>query len=184
MWDGRATSGGSGDPTCSATWLVVALGLSAVSAPSHTRHSDVPNDQANLVDGDGDEDEDNRSRRRRHCCCTPHHLTSQLVDTMPAQQEAPLAVRVGPMDAAHRLDWDILDLGYPQVSQSTVHMIDMDLHIFGLEEIAGGTRPVGVIVGTTFQQRVTGCGTDGLAFSCSHTAGRTRRATCGPWRRG
>lgn len=50
------------------------------------------------------------------------------------------------MDAAHRMDWDILNIGYPQSSQKMIHLIDMDLHIFGLEEIAGSTRPIAVIV--------------------------------------
>lgn len=64
------------------------------------------------------------------------------------------AKKVGPMDPAHRMDWAILDLGYPPVSKRTVHIADLDAHVWGLDLIEGGELPVAMIVSA----RVVRCG--------------------------
>jgi hypothetical protein len=51
-----------------------------------------------------------------------------------------------PLDPAHRMDWEPLHLGHPHASKKTLHLLDMDAHVFGLEEIAGSGRDVAVIV--------------------------------------
>lgn len=57
------------------------------------------------------------------------------------------ARKVGPMDDAHAQDWAVLDLGHARASQRTVHLVDLRVDVWGLDEIAGGTRPVTCIVG-------------------------------------
>jgi hypothetical protein len=44
------------------------------------------------------------------------------------------------------MDWDVLDLGHPAVSCTEVALIDLEVQVFGLEEIRGGERDVAVIV--------------------------------------
>lgn len=53
---------------------------------------------------------------------------------------------VGPMDDAHAQDWSSLNLGHAPASQRTVHLADLRVDVWGVDEIAGSTRPVTCIV--------------------------------------
>jgi hypothetical protein len=54
--------------------------------------------------------------------------------------------KIMPMDRAHVMDWEPLNLGHPIVSKTDVTIIDLDVQVFGLEEIRGSTRPIAVVV--------------------------------------
>jgi len=54
--------------------------------------------------------------------------------------------KVMPMDRAHVMDWEPLNLAHPIVSKKNVTLIDLDVQVFGLEEIQTSTRPIAVIV--------------------------------------
>lgn len=58
----------------------------------------------------------------------------------------PVRGKVDPMDQAHVMDWAVLSLGHEAASKTTVHLIDMDVHVFGLEEIKGSDLPVSILV--------------------------------------
>jgi hypothetical protein len=44
------------------------------------------------------------------------------------------------------MDYPALDLGHKHASRTTLALVDLDVHIWGLEEIAGSTLPIGVVV--------------------------------------
>lgn len=44
------------------------------------------------------------------------------------------------------MDYPALDLGHKHASRTTLALVDLDVHIWGLEEIAGSALPVGVVV--------------------------------------
>jgi len=39
-----------------------------------------------------------------------------------------------------------LDLGYPTASKRVVHVLDLEVNVYGLDEIAGSTRDIAVAV--------------------------------------
>lgn len=63
------------------------------------------------------------------------------------------------MDPAHALDWEILDLGYQHVSKKTVHISDMDVHVWGMAELTD--LPIGIIVSWQDGSTRLGCA-DGI----------------------
>lgn len=46
----------------------------------------------------------------------------------------------------HVMDYPTLNLGYPTASRKTVQIVDLDVHIWGLEEIAQSKLPIAVVV--------------------------------------
>lgn len=50
------------------------------------------------------------------------------------------------MDPAHAMDFDNLHLGHPSASKHTVGMLDLYVHVFGLDEIAGSKLPISIAV--------------------------------------
>ncbi|BEI92457.1 uncharacterized protein CcaverHIS019_0500850 [Cutaneotrichosporon cavernicola] len=52
-----------------------------------------------------------------------------------------------PVDpTAHVMDYPALDLGHKHASRTTLALVDLDVHIWGLDEIAGSNLPVGVVI--------------------------------------
>lgn len=45
------------------------------------------------------------------------------------------------------MDFPSLNLGHTPCSRTDLYIVDLDIHVYGLEEIKGSTRPVAVIVG-------------------------------------
>lgn len=54
------------------------------------------------------------------------------------------------MDPAHVMDFAPLHLDHPAASKRTVHMVDLDVHVFGLDEIKHSKLPIAVIVSLTY----------------------------------
>lgn len=53
-----------------------------------------------------------------------------------------------PIDpTAHVMDYPALDLGHKSASRTTLALVDLDVHIWGLEECKGSKLPLGVVVG-------------------------------------
>lgn len=50
------------------------------------------------------------------------------------------------MADAHSMDYSVLELGHGPVSKKTLHLVDLDVHVHGLEEIKGSSLPVAVVV--------------------------------------
>lgn len=46
----------------------------------------------------------------------------------------------------HTMDFPSLDLGHPACSQRTVDLGDMEVYVFGLDEIAGSNKDVAAVV--------------------------------------
>lgn len=44
------------------------------------------------------------------------------------------------------MDKSFLDLGYSHASRKTLTLVDLDVHVWGLEECANSTLPIGVVV--------------------------------------
>ncbi|BEJ00229.1 hypothetical protein CcaverHIS631_0500860 [Cutaneotrichosporon cavernicola] len=44
------------------------------------------------------------------------------------------------------MDYPALDLGHKHASRTTLALVDLDVHIWGLDEIAGSNLPVGVVI--------------------------------------
>ncbi|GMK56131.1 hypothetical protein CspeluHIS016_0211870 [Cutaneotrichosporon spelunceum] len=52
-----------------------------------------------------------------------------------------------PIDpTAHVMDYPALDLGHTHASCRTLHLVDLDVHVWGLEEITGSELEVGVVI--------------------------------------
>jgi hypothetical protein len=49
-------------------------------------------------------------------------------------------------DPAHVMNFPSLNLGQTPCSKKQVTIVDLDTYVYGLEEIKGSTRPVGVVV--------------------------------------
>lgn len=47
------------------------------------------------------------------------------------------------------MDYPALDLGHKTGSRTTLSLVDLDVHIWGLEEIKGSQLPIGVVVSST-----------------------------------
>jgi hypothetical protein len=47
---------------------------------------------------------------------------------------------------AHVMDYPSLDLGVAHMSKTTVSLVDLDVHVFGLEEIRGSKLEIGAVV--------------------------------------
>lgn len=52
------------------------------------------------------------------------------------------------MEPAHVMDFDNLNLGHPPASKHTEGMLDLFVHVFGLDEIAGSNLPISIVVCT------------------------------------
>lgn len=57
--------------------------------------------------------------------------------------------KIGPMDKAHVMDWEPLNLGHPIASMREVNLIDLAVQVFGMDEIEGSDLPVAIIVGSS-----------------------------------
>jgi len=53
------------------------------------------------------------------------------------------------------MDWAPLHLGHPHASKKTLHLSDMDVHVFGLDEIKGSELPVAIIVSERQPTRIS-----------------------------
>ncbi|KAL1409370.1 hypothetical protein Q8F55_003352 [Vanrija albida] len=46
----------------------------------------------------------------------------------------------------HVMNFPILDLGYPPASRRTVSIVDTDVHVYGVDEVAGSSLPIGIVI--------------------------------------
>jgi hypothetical protein len=60
---------------------------------------------------------------------------------------APVAAPA-PSASAHTTSYPSLDLGLATLSKRTVHLVDLDVHVYGLDEINGSALPIGAVVRT------------------------------------
>lgn len=72
----------------------------------------------------------------------PGRSLSHLAST--AIPHRPLTMSNDP--TAHVMDYPALDLGHSTGSCRTLSLVDLDVHIWGLEECAGSSLPIGVVV--------------------------------------
>ncbi|BEI90672.1 uncharacterized protein CcaverHIS019_0307420 [Cutaneotrichosporon cavernicola] len=54
--------------------------------------------------------------------------------------------RLGNQDPAHVMDFPSLNLGYKPCSKTPFTLVDLDITVYGLEEIKGGDKPVAVVI--------------------------------------
>lgn len=53
------------------------------------------------------------------------------------------------------MDYPALDLGMSTMSVHTICLVDLDVHVYGLDEIRGSTLPIGAIVRNTHRRMLT-----------------------------
>jgi len=65
---------------------------------------------------------------------------------IPTDSVSNAARKANPSDAVHVMDFGNLSLGHPKASHHVVMLVDLAVNVYGLDEIAGSTRPIAVVV--------------------------------------
>lgn len=73
-------------------------------------------------------------------------IPSSMSNESPAKANPTKERKVHYMDAAHVQDFSNLHLGHPAASKRTVGLLDLFVNVFGLDEIAGSSLPISLIV--------------------------------------
>ncbi|KAL1411867.1 hypothetical protein Q8F55_002844 [Vanrija albida] len=64
----------------------------------------------------------------------------------PAKPVLPAIPSNKSQDPAHVMDFPTLNLGYEPCSKKEMNMVDLDINVFGLDEIVGSTKPIAVVI--------------------------------------